>query len=221
MLRYETRILDCPTGDDPCETTNERVQLFTDSDNSAGLMDYNVTYYWGFSRYMPSTEYSPTYSDTFWQFSKTPNSEGGHAVYFTYRPQSPGDTTATAYRARCEYWTAGPTKNTCTTTTTGVGYKNPIDAYTDEWADILIEVKFHDTDGVYKVWTRRPEVTNDYTLQVDYSGPLGWLDDTRQYRLEVQLYGGGGFPLVLYYDEIKMTNAATGSITDVQPPTLQ
>ena len=78
----------------------------------------------------------------------------------------------------------------------------------------------HTTNGVLRVWTRRAESTNDYTLQVDYSGPLGWFNTDRTYIADVQLYGGGGFPLVMYYDEIKIASETSGVMTDVDPPPI-
>jgi hypothetical protein len=220
MMRYETHLNDFATGNPP-GVTNERVQLKIDSDATAVQLVHNKTYWVGLSRYMPSVEYSPTYTDTWFQFTNYPEASNDHDIIIQYRPQTAGDTTATSFRARCNYYTAPNTKNTCVTSSTGVGYQNPVDAYVDEWIDFRFEIKFHDTNGVLKMWTRRAEVTNDYTLEVDYSGPMGWYDSSKTYRFDFQLYGGGGFPLVIYYDEIRFASEDTGVMTDVDPVNLQ
>jgi hypothetical protein len=218
MLRYETRVDDYPVGNPP-GVTNERAASKTDKNTAAELMEYDTTYYIGISVYKPSAEYSPTYTDTALQVSITPElSSNNHMTFLTFRPQNAGDTTPTQMRASCRYYTTGPVLNSCPGSSTGMTYENPIDDYYDEWMDIIIEFKAHNSTGVYKVYTRRAEQTNDYTLQAEYTGPLGWFNSDKKYTFGWQLYGGGGFPLVIYYDEIRIVDSSLGgTIEDAKP----
>jgi hypothetical protein len=218
MLRYETRVDDYAVGNPP-GTTNERAAMKTEKNDADVLMQYDTTYWIGVSVYKPSAEYSPNYTDTALQISIEPElSSNNHMTFLTFRPQNAGDTTPTQMRASCRYYTTGPTINTCAVSSTGMGWPNPIDDYYDEWMDIIIEFKAHATTGVYKVYTRRAEQTNTYTLQADYSGPLGWFNSNKTYTWGWQLYGGGGFPLVIYYDEIRIVDSSLGgTIEDAKP----
>lgn len=212
MLRIEVREGDYGVGN-PCGRTNERANLKIAPGLTEAHIQYNTTSWIGFSIYLPSEENSPTYTEILAQLSMYPPPANQIAMIFSYRPDSAGDTTPTSFRLQCYSWEDLETKNQCATTRSGVGGQNPIDAHLDEWLDFRLEVKLHETNGVLKLWSRRPTLTNDFTLEVDYSGPFGGANLDALGSLSI--YGGGGFPLVAYFDEYKVTNSRIGSAEDV------
>jgi hypothetical protein len=220
MARLEVRDKDCPIGEDPCVTTAERSQLKQGSTTSFH-MPYDTTCWVGWSSYMPSTEFSPNYTTYNMQLDLYPDpSTQIHMVQFTYRPKNAGDTTPTSMRLQCYVHTDESNGSQCATSSTGVGYDNPIDVHLDEWMDWRIEVKMNQTSGaVLKLWSRRAEVTDSFTLQANYTGgQLGLAGKTLV--LNTQVYGGGGFPLVEYFDEYRVTCDGTGTMTDVDAPPI-
>jgi hypothetical protein len=216
MLRIEVREGDYGVGN-PCGKSNERANLKIAPELAEAHIQYNTTSWVGFSIYLPSAENSPDYTEILAQLSTYPPQANQIAMIFSYRPESAGDTTPTSFRIQCYSWEDFDSKNQCVSTKSGVGGQNPIDAHLDEWLDFRLEIKLHETDGVLKLWSRRPTSTDDFTLEVDYSGPFGGANLDALGSLSI--YGGGGFPLVAYFDEYKITNSKIGSAEDVDTPT--
>jgi hypothetical protein len=217
MLRLEVREGDYGVGD-PCGKTNERANLKIGTGLKEAHIKYNTTSWVGFSIYLPSAENSPTYTEILAQLAIYPAQASQIAMIFSYRPKDPGDTTPTSFRLQCYSWVDFNTRNRCATTKTGVGGQNPIDAYFDEWLDFRLEIKLHEKDGVLKLWSRRPTLTDDFILEAVYNGPFGGADLDALGSLSI--YGGGGFPLVAYFDEFKITSSNVGSAEDVDPPII-
>jgi hypothetical protein len=202
FVRFEVR-----DGDNPLEKDfNPRAQLRLHRD--AYAMEYGVTHWIGWSTYIPSGKFDPSYSAVLAQIFVN----GAWPMWhLSYQPGLGAFTNVGWYNE-------SGARTQITSSEGGLGRQNPIPAYKDEWIDWRLEVRVsNDSNGKVVLWQRR-ERSNTFTKVADYSGPIGRASGDG-HAFAIDIYGGGNYPLVAYHDEVRITNERIGSADEVDIPT--
>ena len=237
MLRLETHDGDHAVGTwDPVEgwPTNERSQIVIRDNQTNHHIQYNQTHYWQMSLYLPS-EYmgvgggNPTdpnlavqnYGTNLMENKMYGNGDPvQHSCWmFFLRCPKEGMGSGVGPWPKWSFTNAGwyvinpntpqEEKIQIESTETGMGYKNKIPVYMDEWLDFRAEVRLDANltgNGRYHLWMRRAQYETDYTKVVNYDGPIGRLGSTCTSQMKI--YGGGfknpPYALVAYFDAFRL-----------------
>lgn len=204
FVRFEVRDGDNPLNKD----FNPRAQLRLSP--FAYEIDYGVMHWIGWSTYLPSAEFNPAHTSILSQIFI--NGDDTAPVWvLEYKPN------LNALTHLAWHYPAG-VRTKHESSDNGFGYRNPIPMYKDEWIDWRLEIHFsNDSNGKLILWQRRERESN-FTKVAEHIGPIGRQSgDGHSFLLDV--YGGGNWPLVAYYDEVRITNSKIGSAEEVDIPT--